>query len=192
MLFNFSKLIYYDYYNERNGQRQMEKVSPEKHPFRMDYFISNFGRVVSKNKANGTEFLRKCTVGTRGYLYIHLVRPDGKKGNCLVHKLVADAFDLYQPPGTTLVEHKDGNLNNNILSNLRYITEKDRYNKSLKKTHGIRKTSNAKLSIMQIKRLKLQLKRGKIRKAQLARMYNISDTQVNRIQSGENWGHIKV
>ena len=48
-----------------------------------------------------------------------------------------------------------------------------------------------KLDSTQVMRIKHQLKRKKPVK-QIAREFNISEMQVWRIKSGENWSHVKI
>jgi len=38
----------------------------------------------------------------------------------------------------------------------------------------------------------MKLKRGKTKLYKIAKEFGITHTQLNRIRSGENWGHIKI
>ena len=58
-----------------------------------------------------------------GYLGVILSRPDGKRKNCRVHRLVAAAF-IPNPQGLPQVNHKDENKLNNAASNLEWCTAK--------------------------------------------------------------------
>lgn len=51
--------------------------------------------------------------------------------------------------------------------------------------------ANGKLKVRDVKIIKHQLSLG-VSSAALARMFNVSDMQIFRIKSGENWGHIEI
>lgn len=80
------------------------------------YKVSNFGRVMNAKR----EKTLKPAANSRGYLRVLLCK-DGKKTNKFVHRLVAAAFvpNPYQKP---VVDHIDGNTQNNTAENLRWTT----------------------------------------------------------------------
>ena len=87
-----------------------------------DYFISNLGNVYS-NKT-GTLVKLKPYVDSKGnYLIIRLIRNDGKRKGCLVHRLVAEAF-IPNPNKYPEVNHKDKNKQNPNVKNLEWCTRK--------------------------------------------------------------------
>ena len=49
------------------------------------------------------------------------------RGDCLIHRLVAEAF-LPKPLGATDVDHIDGNKTNNRVENLRWVSHKENCN----------------------------------------------------------------
>lgn len=57
----------------------------------------------------------------KGYKHVFYKDKHGKSSRVPVHRLVVIAF-LEQPGGYTIVNHKDGNPSNNILSNLEWST----------------------------------------------------------------------
>jgi hypothetical protein len=79
------------------------------------YDVSSFGRVKNKKKQT---ILKPCDGGI-GYLHVCLRRRTIK-----VHKAVAEAF-LQKTEGKPIINHKDGNKQNNHASNLEYCTQKD-------------------------------------------------------------------
>jgi len=79
-----------------------------------DYLVSNFGRV--QNRRSKGRFM-KCRV-FGDHLEVRL-RKHGVAKNLRVHRLVAKAF-IPNPNGVLQVEHIDGNMLNNFVSNLRW------------------------------------------------------------------------
>ena len=87
------------------------------------YFISNFGNVYS-NKT-GTLTKLKPYVDSKGnYLIIRIIRNDGKRKGCLIHRLVAKAF-IPNPNNLPEVNHKDKNKKNCKIDNLEWCTRKE-------------------------------------------------------------------
>ena len=57
----------------------------------------------------------------------------------------------------------------------------------------MRKITNAKLDETKVKLIKKILQRdNKTRLKMIAKRFGISHTQLNRIRSGENWGHVTI
>lgn len=79
------------------------------------YQVSNLGRVKRDGK------LLNLNTNTYGYKHITLSKCNVQK-TVLVHKLVAMAF-IDNPLGMPQINHKDGNKNNNSVSNLEWVTQ---------------------------------------------------------------------
>ena len=87
------------------------------------YFISNLGNVYS-NKT-GTLVKLKPYIDSKGnYLIIRIIRNDGKRKGCLIHRLVAKAF-IKNPNNLPEVNHKDKNKTNCNVQNLEWCTRKE-------------------------------------------------------------------
>lgn len=97
------------------------------------YQISNYGRIRTKGKVTSNaryarrvwkaRIMRQKLRANDGYLQINLWNEEGAK-TFLVHRLVADAF-LDDPGEAMTVNHKDGNKQNNNISNLEWMTLAD-------------------------------------------------------------------
>ena len=86
------------------------------------YKISNTGKVLSLSNYGGKKFIRKTIIDKYGYERVVLVK-NQKQKNCLVHRLVAQAF-IPNPNNYPQVNHKDENKANNSLENLEWCTRK--------------------------------------------------------------------
>ena len=80
------------------------------------YEISNMGRV----KTYRSNKVLKNSVRPRGYLFVTLYNGGTHKSHS-IHRLVAQAF-ISNPNNYPIINHKDGNPSNNIVSNLEWCT----------------------------------------------------------------------
>jgi hypothetical protein len=81
-----------------------------------NYEVSNFGNV--RNIKTGR--ILKGKDDTHGYLIVCLYK-DKKKKTKSIHRLVAEAF-IDNPENKLCVDHNDGNVKNNDITNLRFAT----------------------------------------------------------------------
>lgn len=101
------------------------------------YQISNLGRVLSLPKIITTNVFNKAKVETStkeriikgrkdkdGYIIADLSDSSGKLHKCRVHRLVANAF-IEKVDGKEMVNHKNGQKDDNRASNLEWCTNKE-------------------------------------------------------------------
>jgi len=86
------------------------------------YSVNKHGMVWAHPKKSRSQgrWLKEC-VDRGEYAYVCLFK-DGKRKNCKVHRIVAEAFLFDQKPQ---VNHLDGNKLNNDVSNLEWATAKE-------------------------------------------------------------------
>jgi DNA-binding NarL/FixJ family response regulator len=102
-----------------------------------NYAISTKGEV----KSLRFNRLLKPANSDAGYLYVNLVNNKINKSTA-VHKLVIENFGEGKPAENYVVDHLDGNKNNNAIENLQWVSVKENtlryYNNSDKKAEILR------------------------------------------------------
>lgn len=157
------------------------------------YQVSDMGRVKSLSKEiwNGKSYftsqekLLKLSKGSNERLYVCLYKNKKMKRYSTYH-LVALTFIGERPKGY-IVAHKDGDIYNNKLSNLRYDTrsqnEIDCYRYNSKKANG-------KLSVEQVLEIRQLYKSGSYSYRQLGKIFNVSNVQIGRIINKISYSYI--
>ena len=84
------------------------------------YQITTWGRVYSVDK----KYYLLPEVHEKGYLRVDLYDKQGKRKHFKVHRLVANAF-IPNPEHKPQVNHKDGNNQNNSITNLEWATNRE-------------------------------------------------------------------
>ncbi len=167
---------------------------------RFVYKVSNFGRVISFVKKPEGELLSGGK--TAGYLSFVVVLKTGKNKSYYFHRIVAELF-LKKPDDYPFVIHKNYVKHENHVSNLAWAnkeewTKHQFENPNVKENKLKRKlrqaTTYSKLTYAQVVILKKKLldPNRKTRIRILAKQFGVSEMQLYRIKSGENWGDIEV
>jgi len=155
-----------------------------------NYQISDMGRVKKMN--DGKDLFLKSTP-IKGYPSVHLKTASKKGIKRYVHKLVARHFLNQNGRSQEHVIHLDYDKNNNHYQNLKWVSKNELYKHHLNNPRVIKaKTTGYKLTENKVKVIKRLLKSNKSRLYVIAKRFNITHTQLNRIRSGENWGHVKI
>lgn len=166
-----------------------DKIS-EKEKFK----ISNYGRVL--NCKGGEEFLVKPNF-INGYQNLPVLLKKGGRTSRYVHKLVAQHF-LEQGDGIYVI-HLNYHKKDNRVSNLKWATkeEKEQHQFSnpefkIRASQRPRRVTNAKLTETRVKLIKRKLNdpHRKTRLKMIAKQFGISEMQLHRIKTGENWGYV--
>jgi HNH endonuclease/NUMOD4 motif len=166
---------------------------------RYKYAISNYGRIIKFNKNLSEGFLLNCSQQQGFPIWRKIM--NGEYFAVLVHRLVAKYF-LPKPTGKQkFVIHLDYNKENNYFKNLQWaaqqeVTEHSKKNPAVINAKAdMRKNIskggyNTKLTEAKVKYIKKSLAKGKTLK-ELAIKFKVSDMQIYRIKTGENWSHVK-
>lgn len=99
--------------------RKIKDFLPSVNPY---YYITKSGEVISKARKN--EIKLKPNKTANGYLKVVLMGSGGSRITVNVHRLVAMAF-LENFNEGYVVNHKDGNKENNSVDNLEWVSPKE-------------------------------------------------------------------
>jgi hypothetical protein len=156
------------------------------------YEVSSHGRVRSfaVDKVNG-RVMKGSDVN--GYLSV-MVRLGKKVSQThYIHRLVATAFCDRPSAEHRYVAHVDYNKKNNSRYNLKWMTERELTAHNNKNPAILKSRSTGyKLTESDVRVIKRLLKSNKTRLSMIAKRFNITHTQLNRIRSGENWGNVTI
>ncbi len=156
------------------------------------YEVSHLGRIRSFaiDKDHG-RILRGGNVN--GYRCITVKFGKDMTRQHYVHRLVAETLLEKDNKEQHFVIHLDYDKQNNAIYNLRWATEKELICHNNKNPEVLRRrTTGYKLSETDVRVIKRLLKTHKTRLSMIAKRFGITHTQLNRIRSGENWGHVKA
>jgi hypothetical protein len=116
----------------------------------------------------------------------------------LIHRMVAENFLPKPNKKQIYVAHLDFNKLNNQASNLKWMTQEENTQHHvknpkniLKKEKNITPRGNAKLKETEVMYIKKLLVNGKSLK-EIAKNFKVSDMQIHRIKTGENWKNIQT
>ena len=156
--------------------------------------ISNYGRV---QKLKDGVFVVANQYLTNGYRSINPLREDKRRITRYVHKLTAQHF-LIPKEGQDKVIHLDYDKNNNRIENLRWATQAETYDHQTRNPVFIEAVKNKRVEYkldeakVKIIKRKLNSTKSKTRLKVIARQFGVSDMQIHRIKTGENWGHVTL
>lgn len=170
------------------------------------YAISNFGRLISfTDKFEDGRILKGSL--TEGYrMFRYKIRQPDKIAykHKFFYKLVAEYFLEKSSDDQTYVLHLDHNLKNDFVNNLKWATREEmlQHQKTSPKVQKARKKliehnknrDGHKLTTTKVMLIKKQLANPKrrTRMKMIAKQFGISEMQLYRIKTGENWGHVKI
>ena len=164
------------------------------------YQVSNLGRIKSLDKRipsklrnqvytvkKGKMLVPNCN-NNSGYFKVRLTK-EGKTFNCLVHRLVAEAF-LQNNDNKPQVNHKDGNKLNNKVENLEWSTNKENRKHALANNLHVcgEKCTWSKLTEENV----IFIRANKDASAkELAEKFNVSVSTIKDIINNRTWKQLK-
>jgi len=161
------------------------------------YQVSNLGRIKSLNKKNKIKELKgidttrilKLRESKDGYLYT-VFSIDKVRKTVKAHRLVAESF-LDNKENKPCVNHINGIKTDNRVENLEWCTYSENTKHAvkigLKKGVKGEKSHLSKLNINDVNNIRLLYSKGNVPQLKLAKTFNISQSQVNRIVNKKNW-----
>lgn len=174
---------------------------------RFRYAISNYGRLISFKDKIENGLLLKGSLSD-GYSILRYKMTKGKKivnRQLFVRKLVAENFLPKPKKDQVFVLLLDRNRTNNYVGNLKWATKEEmlaHMNKSPMVIAARKKMNEEKnklgkgqkltSSVVKIIKKKIQNPNRKTRMKIIAKQFGISEMQLYRIKSGENWGHVTI
>ncbi|MCL1969832.1 MAG: hypothetical protein FWF65_09870 [Bacteroidetes bacterium] len=174
------------------------------------YAISNYGRLVSFNDNIEEGRLVKGSK-LEGYrIWRYKIRDSNNKlrhKHCFLYKLVAEYFISKTSDDQIYVLHLDRNRSNDHVENLKWATKAERIEhsksspyviearkKQLAELRAKRKHQGNKLTSTQVMLIKKIISdpNRKTRLKLIAKRFGVTTMTLQRIKTGENWGHIKI
>ena len=185
--------------------KEQWKEFPLGYKTKFRYAVSNHGQLCSFTDDISHGQILKCG-RVKGYkIFRYAIYRGGKRihKHMLIHKLVATVFLPDNSDKQTFVLHMDYKKQNNCVDNLQWATKSQMFehvNKSPAVARGRQRTIEFnrqrayKLTASKVQFLKKKIfdPNRKTRLKMLARQFGITEMQLWRIKTGENWGHIKV
>ena len=184
----------------------MEEIHKDIKGYEDLYSITNFGRIYSKRNSIYLTLDKSVQPQTT---YLRAVFQDnGRIERHLVHRLVAESF-LKEPSETlvkeclksgsdvVLINHKDGNKQNNHFSNLEWSDRSEQmyhaYDLQLKKSQIGIENKNSKLTSDDIKEIrKLYVRQSKeYGTVALAKKYGVTDSVIGLIIRNKSYKNVK-
>ncbi len=176
------------------------------HDVKLRYAVSNRGRLLSFEDDISVGRILKGSL-TDGYRLLKFKIFDHgkiKHKHYFVYKLVAKYFIPKDSEDQTCILHLDRVRDNDDVKNLKWATKAEMmefYNQSpfVKKARERLiefniKSDGRKLTVTKVILIKKLLAKPnqRTRLKMIAKQFGVSEMQIRRIKSGENWGHIQI
>lgn len=178
------------YRDEEWKDLQLDEKVYTKKPYR----ISNYGRLSCI--VDGKEVIGKATV-TNGYEMIPVFQfRNNKRSGRYIHKLVAENF-LEKGEDHVHVVHLNYDKTDNRAENLKWATKREKEKHQFANPiyiNRVYKKAGAKLTEGRVRMIKKKIfdPNRKTRMKMIAKQFGISEMQLYRIKTGENWGEVTI
>lgn len=166
-----------------------EKVFTKK-----QYRISSYGRI---SQFDGKKHVLAKATPTNGYELLPVFQHGNmKRSGRYIHKLVAQHF-LEKEEGDLYVVHKNYDKDDNRVENLMWVTKRGKEKHQFANPiyiGRVYKKAGAKLTEGRVRMIKKKIMdpNRKTRMKMIAKQFGISEMQLYRIKTGENWGEVTI
>jgi hypothetical protein len=173
-------------------REQWKELPVKRGAVRKRYAISSYGRIVSFIEKMEEGTLLKTSL-TQRFPSVTL-KISGKSQVYYVHRLVAENFVRKPSARHSFVIHLDHTKENNAAKNLKWVTHEEQiaHAKADPVFNVENRTREYKLNESKVKQIKRKLKAGKSTMKELAEQFDVTEMQLYRIKSGENWSHVEI
>ncbi len=160
------------------------------------YLFSNYGRVKRKKAYEDEWKLSKISL-VSGYDSFWMAKKTIKRTTvCYTHRIIALLF-TEKREDQKFVIHLDFDKLNNKASNLKWVNKSEMFlhhKNNPKKINRKGKRTYSKLTEGRVKLIKKKIfdPKRKTRMRIIAKQFGISEMQLYRIKSGENWGSVTI
>ncbi len=164
------------------------------------YKASDLGRIksldrISNNRYGAIKIKSKILVSVIGSskYYVLGLSKDKKRKTFMVHRIIANSF-IEKIPNKPYVNHKDGNKENNLLTNLEWCTsgenQKHAYKNYLQPSRNGINNGRCILTTEKVLEIRNMYSSEKINISSLSRKLNISRSAISSIIHRKTWKHI--
>lgn len=148
----------------------------------INYKVTDKGEVINIKTGRKLKPIKK----TNGYMQVNLSM-NGERKSIMIHQLIAEAF-LNKPSdygnGFIVINHIDGNKENNSLDNLEYTTQQDNVRKAFKmnlnKNKGYNHYKSLKLTDHKINKILILFERDYLY-SEIAKIEGINQGTIRKI-----------
>lgn len=167
----------------------MKKIISNKYKLKYPYYVTSQGQIYSET----TKKFLSTNLDKNGYVKVRLVCEDGRH-TFSVHRLVLESYSPRDDMNNLQVNHKDGDKQNNDLSNLEWVTCQENIRHACE--NNLRHNQQGALnnatiltedSVKQI--INLLLTTTQTQK-EIGKQFNVSEDVVGAIKNKRNWKYL--
>ena len=161
------------------------KITNCKYELSYDYYVTDDGRIWSEQSKKFMAF----QYDKNGYVKVALRSTDLPPKKChrySVHRLVMENFCPVENMENLQVNHKDGNKQNNCLSNLEWVTCQENIDHAISTCLRAKTNGAAKLTESQVIEIYKRTQNGETNTA-LGREFGVHPDSIGRIRNKKLW-----
>ena len=158
------------------------------------FFVSNYGRVF-KIKEEKKTLLKVSLINGYQVIYAKIKDKGSKRSSLYLHKVMGQTF-LEKEEDHQFVVHLNYKKLDNKLENLKGVNRREKEIHQFKNPHYktrprfVPKTTKLTESRVRLIKRKLADPNRRTRLKMIAKQFGVTTMQLQRIKTGENWGHV--